>query len=429
MTRVLCSIVAISALASALPARADDPPPGPDLCPQGEVGCYERCLLADTTETPSPFFLEKLGSIAPTKHHIDTVYGAQHATRLPGLGIVNVGGVSPEAAARWSQNRRYAGPCTKLVAVFHSKAVENADDKNVVDLYELRYPDAEAARRIQTLLTFPARGNWDWNYHPFSAAYHDRSVFVIEGRWRAWSAFRAVAAHFGAPIINKHRPAVLPPCGPTPEGKPLLAIAGHDGNPALSVFALGFSPTGRLAWLEQRVRPGDRDVEWSIQVVDLINDRALPGKSFHVARGVNAMCAQHGAEVGDLLQESAISASVDLALEQPTPGKDPTGVALRPAPAGGGTSLGAIDVVLRGLPGEKKIGVLPQPGGGTAPTVIGFLRSPFEPRVAVAVVQPRDADRRGPAIRFFGCRLDKRWTPPPASSQPGAARQPAAGQR
>jgi hypothetical protein len=303
------------------------------------------------------------------------------------------------------------------------------DDKNVVELYELRYPDAEAARRIQALLTFHAHGNWDWNYHPFSAAYHDRSVFVIEGRWRAWSAFEAVAAHFGAPIINKQRPPVLPLCGPTPEGKPLLAIEGHDGDPALSVFALGFSPTGRLAWLEQQIRAGDHDVEWSIQIVDLINDRALPGKSFRVARRLNAMCAQHGAEVKALLQEAGISASVELALEQPTPGKDPTGVVLRPSPADAGTRQGAVDVILRGLPGEKKIGVLPHPSSGAPPSVLGFLRSPFEPRVAVAIVQPRDAARHGPALRFFGGRLDKRWTPSPATSKGDAERKPADGQR
>ena len=50
--------------------------------------------------------------------------------------------------------------------------------------------------------------------------------------------------------------------------------------------------------------------------------------------------------------------------------------------------------------------------GGRA--VLGFLRSPFEPRVAVAVAQPTPNARRSPTIRFFGGRLDKRWKSPAA---------------
>jgi len=402
--------VAVIALTSALPALAGEPPgrPDDDLCPRDE-GCLEQCGLPDTTgEAPSPLFLEKLASIAPTGHHIDTIYGPSRFTRLSWLRIVNVGGLPPETLSRWQQNRRYAGPCAGLVAVFYSKAVEDADDKNVVELYELRYRDAAVARRIQSLLTFPERGNWDWNYHPFSAAYHDRSVFVIEGRWRAWSAFRAVAAHFGAPIIGKERPVVLPACGPSPEGTPLLATKGQEGSPALSVFALGFSPTGRFAWLEQRVDARARGVEWSIQVVDLINDRALPGKSFHVAHGVQAMCAQHSTEVAGLLHDAAIVVSPELALEHPTAGQDPTGVELRPANA-----AGAVDVVLHGAAGEKTLGTLAPAAGRGPASALGFLRSPFEPRVAVAVSED-GTDGRCAALHFFGGRLDKRWTRSPA---------------
>lgn len=292
--------------------------------------------------------------------------------------------------------------------MFYSKAVEDADDKNVVELYELRYRDAAAARRVQSLLTFPAIGNWDWNYHPFSAAYHGRSVFVIEGRWRAWSAFKAVAAHFAAPILGKERPLVLPVCGPSPEGRPLFSAEAAAGKPALSVYALGFSPTGRFAWLEQRTGGREGGVEWSIQLVDLIDDHPLPGKKFQVAHGVSAICAQHGAEAASLLHDASIVVSPDLALQQPTAGQDPTGVELRPA-AGGA----AVEVVLRGAGGEKKLGSF-TPGAGADPaSVLGFLRSPFEPRVAV-VVRTGSGSRGGGALRFFGGRLDKRWTPPPA---------------
>jgi hypothetical protein len=124
VARALAPIVTIGALASALPVTAGEPPPRDDLCPRDE-GCLEQCGLADTTtETPSPLFLEKLTSIAPTKHHIDTVYGTSRLERIPWFRIVNVPGLPPEAAARWQHNRRYAGPCAGLVAVFHSKAAE-----------------------------------------------------------------------------------------------------------------------------------------------------------------------------------------------------------------------------------------------------------------------------------------------------------------
>jgi acyl-CoA synthetase (AMP-forming)/AMP-acid ligase II len=82
MARVLASILAIGALAPAVTATAGEPPPREDdLCPRDE-GCLEQCGLADSmTETPSPLFLEKLASIAPTKHHIA-------ATRAPALAWV-----------------------------------------------------------------------------------------------------------------------------------------------------------------------------------------------------------------------------------------------------------------------------------------------------------------------------------------------------
>ena len=198
--------LALAGVTPARPTKAGEPPARPNLCPDGEDYCDEQCGLADTTkETPSPVFLAKLRAIAPTRHHIDTVYGDTLVERLPWFRIVNVGGLPPEIAARWQRNHRYAGPCTGLLAVFHSKAVEDADDKNVVDLYELRYPDAAAAQRIQSLLTLPLRRMWDWNYHPYSAAHDDRSVFVIEGRWRALSQFKRLAAHFGAPIISQRQ--------------------------------------------------------------------------------------------------------------------------------------------------------------------------------------------------------------------------------
>jgi hypothetical protein len=419
--RARCWIVAAVAGLASLPAVAGEPPPPHGaLCPNGEDGCIEQCALREfSEEAPSPVFRDRLASLAPTKHHVDSGYGAEGLERLPWFRIANVGGLSPEAVARWQRNRRYAGPCAGLEVVFHSKAVEDADDKNVVDLYELRYEDAAAARRVQALLTFAPR-NWDWNYHPFSAAYHDQSVFVVEGRWRAWSAFKAVAAHFGAPIIGKEPAAPLPPCAP--EGKPLVPTPGDERLPVLSVFALGFSPTGRLAWLEQQVGAEGRGVDWSIHVVELSNDRALPGKSFRGAPDVATMCAQHGAEVSGLLHDAGIVSSLDLALEGSPSGGGRLSAWLRPSSLSvwlnPGGDPNVYDVLLHGPEGNKKLGVI-RPGDDVYwPQIAGLLRSPFEPRVAVTLGAQAGDKVRGMRFRFYGGRLDKGWTPPSTAIVP-----------
>jgi len=217
-----------------------------------------------------------------------------------------------------------------------------------------------------------------------------------------------VATHFGAPIIGKEPATPLPPCGPSPEGKPLVPIPGDDRLPVLSVFALGFSPTGRLAWLEQRVGAEGRGVDWSIHIVDLSNDRALPGKTFRAARDRATMCAQHSAEVTGLLHDAGIVAAVDLTLDRLRNGRPPISAYLRPE-----ADTTVFDVVLySSAQGEKTIGVF-RPGDDLyLPQVEGLLRSPFEPRVAVALSGRAGADVRGVRIRFFGGRLDKGWTPP-----------------
>ena len=80
--------------------------------------------------------------------------------------------LQPDRAKPWEVDRRWAGPCTRLRAVFYSKAVEDADPKNVVDLYELRYGTEDEARRVARLFV----SSWDWNYHPFIAVPSGASV-------------------------------------------------------------------------------------------------------------------------------------------------------------------------------------------------------------------------------------------------------------
>jgi hypothetical protein len=193
-------VVAVAWLAAmATAARAQTPP-----CPSSD-GCIERCAIgAAPGEEPSDAFVSKLKSISRTAHHIDTRFGAALLDRRDELRVGNVGGLGPAEVKLWEVDHRYAGPCAGLAAVFRSRAVEDHDDKNVVDLYELRYPTEKAAARVAGIL---ARGGrvWDWNYHPFAAVQAGRSVIVIEGRWRAWSAFRRVAEHFGATLKKSHR--------------------------------------------------------------------------------------------------------------------------------------------------------------------------------------------------------------------------------
>ena len=101
------------------------------------------------------------------------------------------------------------------------------------------------------------------------------------------------------------------------------------------------------------------------------------------------------------------------ALKQPATGSDPTAVELRAAKFDDGTATGAFDLVLRGSAGSKVIGVLPHAEGSTPPAVLGFIRSPFERRVAVPVTEeaagPRG--RTETRVQFYGGRLDRGWTP------------------
>jgi hypothetical protein len=175
-------------------AKAFEPPCGN---PERDGICWEVCALPQdvkaSAEGPSALFLDKLASIGATRHHIDSRYGAARLERSNELRIANVGARQMKV---WEEDGRYAGPCHELRAVFRSKAVSDTNRGDVVDLYELRYPTEQGARRVADLLTRA----WDWNYHPFLAVHAGRSVIVTEGRHRDWSELNRVAAHFGSRI-------------------------------------------------------------------------------------------------------------------------------------------------------------------------------------------------------------------------------------
>jgi hypothetical protein len=255
-----------------------------------------------------------------------------------------------------------------------------------------------------------------------------RSVIIVEGRPRGLPAFRRVAQHFGAQRADA--PANQAEVGPcdrdADEGKPTIDVPGPGPQAALAVFALGFSASGRFAWLEQRRAAGAGAVEWSLHVTDLVDDRALAAQSFTVKRkGLVGLCVRHGRELARALAENGINSRVPSTLEQPEPSKDPVAVEFRRAHAAEATDEGPMlnDLILRGRAGSKRIASLPDaqaaPGGNTAgaPKVLGIVRSPFERRVAVAVAHDVVATNgaHSTVVQFFGGRLDKGWKSDDAS--------------
>jgi len=388
MRRIRAAIVAAAAiLAGERGAAADD-----DSCPPKDPagdGCRETCTLPpDSGEKPSEYFLAKLRSIKPTKHHIDTVFGDALLRTLPTFYVAPFY-LSAQDVSSWKQNGRWAGPCTDLVAVFYSKAVEDKDPRNAVELYELRYPTEAKARRVATLLNT----SWDWNYHPKLAVPSGRSVIVAEGRHRAWNAMDAVAAHLGWPRSARRRPTVLPLCDRDSGSTPVFSGAG------LVLHVVGFSPSGGIAWLEERAQPTG-GAAWQLRVVDLMNDREVAGRTFDVRKsGAAAFCVRHAADAVTLLTERGISVAAFPAFDKPTPDVDPSAVLIRARSDAGS------EVVMQGRQGSKVLGKLPAAADVTR--ALGFLRSSFEARVAV-VVASKGSDGRL-VVRVLGGRLDKGW--------------------
>jgi hypothetical protein len=140
-----------------------------------------------------------------------------------------------------------------------------------------------------------------------------------------------------------------------------------------------------------------------MHVNNLVNDREVAARTYHTAASTaEAFCAEHRAEAGALLSEHGVSGGDFSAFDKPTTDGAAMSVQIQPA------SSSAKQVVMQGPPGTKVLGRLP--AGIAEAKALGFIRSPFEERVAVLVLF-KEASSGRPGLRVLGGRLDKRWLP------------------
>jgi hypothetical protein len=380
--RALLVCLAFEATARAAPGAC------PSNDPQG-AGCVEACELHAGPEVrASDLFMTKLRTLAPTGHHPAGKPGQPLAGAVSQFRVASIP-LSKDDAARWRQNGLWAGPCAGLSAVFEASAVDDKDARKVVDLFELHYASDATARRAAALLA----SSWDWNGHPVIVVQRGPNVIVAEGRYGAWNALETIGAHFGGAVFPRGGPVALPVCDP----KSQRPIYQGDG---LTVHVLGFAPSGELAWLEGRDGPAGATV-WTMRVSNLVNDREIAARTYRTAMPTTAaFCAEHRAEVGALLSERGVAGGQFSAFDKATVDGAPVSVAIQPA------SSQSQEIVMQAAPGSKVLGRL-APDLSTA-KALGFIRSPFEERIAVLVLV-KDATTGKPALRVLGGRLDKGW--------------------
>lgn len=400
--RFLVAAAAAVLLSRAAPARAAAPA-RPCAGDNGrmDTGCVESCpLRTSRSGSPSDLFVAKLRTLSSTGHH---VRGPALATPVAQFHVASIP-FGKEAAGRWRQNGLWAGPCAGLSAVFRATAIDDKDPRKFVELYELRYGSEVTARRVGALLA----SSWRWNGHPFIAVQRGTSVLVAEGRYGAWGAVEAVGAHLAGTIPAAGGPPALALCDKGASRRPIFQ---GDG---LAVHVLGFAASGQLAWLDAAAGPRGETV-WTLHVTNLVDDRELVSRKYRTAApGADAFCAEHRADAGQLLSDQAVSGGVFAAFDKAAADGEPLDVVLR------GDASGRTEIVMEGPLGTKVLGRLP--ASMASPRTLGFVRSPFEERVAVLVLAEsgpvgttRQAGRA--AVRVFGGRLDKRWIPRPSTPQ------------
>jgi hypothetical protein len=374
--------------------------------PHKQAACVESCPVpVSPAVRASEPFLAKLRTLPSTGHHVRAAAGPHLATALSQFRVASVP-FSKEAAARWRHNGLWAGPCAGLTGVFVATAVDDKDPRKVVDLYELRYGAEAAARRVAALLG----SSWDWNGHPFIADQRGANVLVAEGRYGAWGTLETVAAHFAGTVPAAAGPAALALCDKGAKRQPIFQGQG------VVIHVLGFAPSGALAWLEATVGQGAATV-WTLHVTNLVNDRDLAVRTYRTAApGPDAFCAQDRNDAAQLLAEEAVSGGAFSAFDGAGPDGDPLSVVTRRGPAA------HMEIVMEGRPGTKVLGRLP--ASITSARTLGFIRSPFEERVAVLVLTGGTATQRA-AVRVFGGRLDKRWIARPSPELASTAATPA----
>ena len=184
------------------------------------------------------------------------------------------------------------------------------------------------------------------------------------------------------------------------------------------MYPLGFSKRGRFAWLERSQSFDDDRYSWTLHLVDLDNDRSLVDRVFFLRKaGVPTMCDAEGETITRLLERYQIEFGTPPALEQPDPAKAPSSVEVDAGPRDAELGKTPYRVLLRAPEGSKRLGVIwrvEQKSGDyprTKPVILGLLRSPFEPRVAVVATQKVTGIEavEATAVWIMGGRLDRGW--------------------
>jgi hypothetical protein len=224
----------------------------------------------------------------------------------------------------------------------------------------------------------------------------------------------------GAVVVALFAGVAVPaaaPCGAlSPAIKPILDIAAGERTAPLSVYAIGFSPTGRFAWLERR-RAFDREkTEWSLHVVDLVSDNFVAERWFTTRQAeVPTFCEKNGTTIALMLDRAGIQAVAATSFEQPASTSDPTGFDVRAGASDPESGKTPYDVILRSRTGGKRLGSVyrvdvtaGEPPLGE-PQIRGMLRNPFERRVAIFVTQAMTGSEgiEITVVKVLGGRLGK----------------------
>ena len=201
-----------------------------------------------------------------------------------------------------------------------------------------------------------------------------------------------------------------------PDVKPVLEIPAGERRAPLALYAIGFSPNGHFAWLERRRAVNREKTEWSVHIVDLVNDKFLAERWFEMRQSdVPAVCERWGQTIAAMLDKHGIQPVPASAFEQPVSTADPTGFDVRAGMPNADNGKTPYDVILRSKVGGKRLGSVfrvdvtaGEPPMGE-PKIRGMLRNPFERRVAVFVLQDMVGTEgvEIPIVTVLGGRLDK----------------------
>jgi len=202
------------------------------------------------------------------------------------------------------------------------------------------------------------------------------------------------------------------------DAKPVVDVPGTNRRAPFALYPLGFSKGGRFAWLETSQSFDDDQRSWTLHVVDLDRDRALVDRVFFVhTTGVGAMCAAGASTIARLLEQQQIDYGTPPTLAPADDPKAPPTIEVVAGKRDPEMARTPYRVLLRGPEGSKQLGRLwrveSESGEAprAAPVVVGLLRSPFEPRVAVLATQKVIGVEAVEAtmVTVLGGRLDRGW--------------------